>query len=152
MTHPVRDPTRLGQLSKAVADLVQTSATPIVAVYVHGSWGTADQRDDSDVDLAVVGDRPLHWEEVIDLAAAIEQRLEAGRTVDLSDLTAADAVFAAQVVSSGDRVFGDSAAADLFEIKTLSTYARLNEERRDIIEDILRRGSVYAATANRIAP
>jgi len=54
-----------------------------------------------------------------------------------------DTVFAALVITGGQRLFTTGMAAEQFEVKTLSSYARLNEERETILHDIFKRGSVY---------
>lgn len=80
------------------------SALPgMVAVYRFGSWGTPNERPDSDVDRAVLMTAPTPAVERWDLA----QRLAAiaGRDVDLVDLRGASTVLAAQVVSSGERLY-----------------------------------------------
>lgn len=145
MPRPTRDPERLQRLADVVANAVGASTLPVLAVYVHGSWGTADQREGSDLDLGILAERPLPWNELTDLAVAIERQLDGAQEIDISDLLHADAVFAALVVAGGDRVFAQPAAADRFEIKVLAEYARLNEERRDLIADILQRGTIHAS-------
>ncbi|MBM3274536.1 MAG: hypothetical protein FJZ00_05260 [Candidatus Sericytochromatia bacterium] len=65
----------------------------------------------------------------------------AARSVDLAEATT---VFAAQIIANGERLFcADETACDTFEAHALADYARLNEERRPILEDIKVRGSVH---------
>lgn len=71
-----------------------------------------------------------------DLAAFLK------RDIDLVDLRRADTVTKAQVVATGDLLFSSDARA-VFETVALSSYAILNEERREILEDIQRRGTIY---------
>ena len=52
--------------------------------------------------------------------------------------------FAFIVITTGERLFSSGIAADIFEMKTLAAYARLNEERHDILLNIFQRGTVYA--------
>lgn len=68
----------------------------------------------------------------------------AGRDVDLVDLRAASTVLRARVIAEGERLFcaAESLCAE-FEDVAFSAYARLNEERRAILQDIQQRGSVY---------
>jgi len=50
-----------------------------------------------------------------------------------------------QVVSTGRVLFAsDRAQVDRFEMYVLADYCRLNEERRAILDDVKRRGRVYA--------
>ena len=68
----------------------------------------------------------------------------AGRDVDLVDLRAASSVLRVQVLRDAQLLFeSDPNARALFEATVLSSYARLNEERRGIIEDVMRSGRIY---------
>ena len=112
------------------------------AIYLFGSWGSSAQRADSDIDLAVLPASPLasvpRWE----LAQLLASRLH--RDVDLVDLLAASTVLRMQVVSHGERLYvSDENEIEQFEDTVFSSYARLNEERREILNDVRRRGSIY---------
>ena len=112
------------------------------AIYRFGTWGTAAERPDSDLDLAFLPACPTgsvhRWELAQQLA-----RL-AGRDVDLVDLLAASTVLRMQVLTNGERLYcSDCTAVESFEDTVFSEYARLNEERREILEDIRLRGTVY---------
>lgn len=68
----------------------------------------------------------------------------AGSDVDLVDLRSASTVMRVQVIASG-RVLHERSAfeRDAFEAAALGAYARLNDARRGILEDVQRRGRVY---------
>jgi len=77
-------------------------------------------------------ERPAGEREVFD--AAQELSLALHRPVDLIDLAAASTVLRAQVVGTGRRIHtGDATAADTFEMYTLSDYAHLEYERREVV-------------------
>jgi hypothetical protein len=64
--------------------------------------------------------------------------------VDLVDLRAASTVLAIQVVGGGLLLFdGDPAERGRFEDLCYSRYARLNEERREILDRVSREGTVH---------
>jgi uncharacterized protein len=87
------------------------------------------------------------FDELMSFSAAL-QKGNCGVNLDIADLRRCDTVFVAQVVNSGERVYtGDETAAQRFEMTALSKYARLNEEREDIISDIKQRGSVFFSEA-----
>jgi uncharacterized protein len=66
------------------------------------------------------------------------------RDVDLVDLRSASTVMRMQVISTGECLTAaDEAARREFEMYTYSDYARLNEERRDILKRISASGLVY---------
>ena len=67
-----------------------------------------------------------------------------GRDVDLVDLGAASPVLSIQVVARGALLYEeDSGARGEFEDRTFGAYARLNEERRGILERIAAEGTVH---------
>ncbi len=114
----------------------------VLAIYRFGSWSTGLEWPGSDIDLAVLTPHPVPgarcWEIAQQLAAL------AGRDVDLVDLRAASTVMSAQIVSQGERVYcADGRRCDEYEDYVYSAYARLNEERREILRDIQERGSIY---------
>lgn len=112
------------------------------AIYRFGSWGTDAQRPDSDIDLALLPAQPLdpvlRWELAQTLAAV------AGRDVDLVDLLGASTVLRMQVIAYGELLYcADEFQVAQFENLVFSSYARLNEERREILTDVRQRGSIY---------
>jgi len=115
----------------------------IVAIYRFGTWGTPQERSDSDIDLAILLDQSLsnldRWELSQELAQI------ASRDVDLVDMRRASTVMRLQIVAHGERIYcADETAVSCFETAVYSAYAKLNEERREILADIRARGSVYA--------
>ena len=131
---------------KAVAAWVDAEGIAPVVLYLHGSRGTDWQRAESDWDFAVLCDQPLAWTQRMSLLDGISRALD-GSTIDLADLRQCDTVFAAHLVSEGEAIYiGDEAARQRFEMLALAKYARLNEERHDILNDIRQRGTVYLAT------
>lgn len=127
---------------REVVSLLQTHVRDLQAVYRFGSSVTNADRPDSDVDLAILAARPLAAVERFD----IQERLAAAlrRDVDLVDLRSASTVMASQIITTGMLLYeGDAPARHVFEDFIYGRYARLNEERRGILERIAREGSVY---------
>lgn len=114
----------------------------LVAAYRFGSEVDGTSNRESDLDLAVLCDQPLSAQTRFSLTDALV--VACGRPVDMVDLSTASTVICAQVVSTGERLFcADAGLCGLFEDMTLSSYARLNEERGGILRDIKARESVY---------
>jgi predicted nucleotidyltransferase len=102
------------------------------AVYLFGSFGTSRQHPGSDLDLAVLAAAPLDPAELFRLAGEISTTLNVD--VDLLDLAAASTVMAKEVLRTGERLSTPNLnAARNFEMRTLSDYSRLNEERQAIL-------------------
>ena len=101
-----------------------------------------EQRADSDIDLAVL--LPSRIPELERWALQEQLAVIAGRNVDLIDLRAASAVMKVQVLDGGVLLYeGVRAEREAFEALALSDYARLNEERRGILDDVRRLGSIH---------
>jgi hypothetical protein len=64
--------------------------------------------------------------------------------VDLIDLKKASTVFQGQIVSTGKAIYclDDKKRMD-YEMKTLKMYAKLNEERQFIIDNVQESGSIF---------
>ncbi len=130
-----QDNTLIGIVRKAVPDLI--------ALYRFGSQATGEARPESDVDLAILAAGPCAPQCLITLREELAALLH--RDVDLVDLRTASTVLRMQVVAHGECL--DSVhdlAREQFEDVVYSSYARLNEERRGILDDIRARGAVYA--------
>jgi len=125
-----------------IVRLANKNLSGLISVYSFGSWDTPYARADSDIDLAVLlqsaTDGAHLWDVAQDIAGVI------GKDVDLVDLLQASTVMQMQVISTGKRLYcSDQMACERFEDYIYVAYARLNEERRGILEDIKQRGTVY---------
>lgn len=126
----------------SLVEVLRSRLADVVAVYLFGSAASGELRPDSDIDLAILPATPIPAARLWSLAQ--ELAVPAGRDVDLVDLSTASAVLRAQVVSAGIRLHcADEPRCEEFEDRVYSDYARLNEERRYILDDIRQRGSVY---------
>jgi uncharacterized protein len=115
----------------------------LLAVYRFGSQAQGTANQESDVDLAFLAHHGMTPQGLFELRQDLAAILQ--REVDLIDLRMASTVIRMQVLSTGECLFsGDDRARDQFEMLVYSSYARLNEERSGILEDVRARGSVYA--------
>lgn len=110
-------------------------------MYLFGSAASGESRRGSDVDLAVLLDKPLTGVQRFDLANGLAEVV--GKDADLVDLGSASTVLRMQVIGNGRRLFGAGVALEDFEDRVFADYARLNEERAGILADVRARGSVY---------
>lgn len=102
------------------------------AIYLFGSFGTERQHPGSDVDFAVLPSGPLDPVQLFQIAGNLSTELN--RDADLVDLSRATTVMAKEVLRTGERIdVRDLHAAREFEMRTLSDYARLNEERQPVL-------------------
>lgn len=126
---------------RALARLLESEIPDLVAAYRFGSTARGDERSDSDVDVAVLARAQLPGRRLLDLMAAIAEVVR--REVDVVDLRTASTVLRMQVVGQGIPLpVGDASARGAFEDRVYQDYVRLNEERRDILEQIAREGTI----------
>jgi predicted nucleotidyltransferase len=122
---------------KILADRLSASL-----IYVFGSAARGEMTRESDIDIAFLCNRSPDEYEVFVIAQEMASML--GKEVDLINLDKASTVLQAQVVSMGKAIYCRSREKRLiFEMNVLKEYARLNEERRPVIEKVMERGSVY---------
>jgi uncharacterized protein len=111
-------------------------------IYLFGSEAQQQARQDSDIDLAFLSERTLSHYERFMIAGELASILNCD--VDLVDLKEAMTVFQAQVVGKGKVLYcADDDKKAQFEMKVFKEYAKLNEERAEILERIRKRGAVY---------
>ncbi|WP_242220047.1 type VII toxin-antitoxin system MntA family adenylyltransferase antitoxin [Bacillus cereus group sp. BfR-BA-01380] len=111
-------------------------------IIVFGSTAQNRTRADSDIDIAYVSDVVLDNYERFLLAQELANI--AHSDVDLVDLSQASTIFQAQIIHEGKTIYcSDEERKIVFEMKVLKMYARLNEERRVIFDDIKKRGAIH---------
>ena len=127
---------------QAITRFLSEQIPDLLVLYQFGSQAQGTARPDSDIDLAVLASTQIPGERLFHLAQELAVRL--GRDVDLVDLRTTTTVMRAQIISTGRCLesHDDQARAE-FELYAYSDYARLNEERRDILRDIKERGLIY---------
>ncbi len=116
------------------------------AIYLFGSWGTADEWPDSDVDMAVL--LPPQQAKGVDFlvwnALAVRLGDIVHKSVDLLNLRQVSTVFQKEVVMADRRIFcANEYVADEFEMLTLSYYQKLNAERAGVLAEGLCSGRFY---------
>jgi predicted nucleotidyltransferase len=139
---------RLGkeQAGLAYVDAILKHHPTVQAIYLFGSYATEDERDDSDVDIALLL-RPEESKMVGSLCQSplhLELERLLNRNVDLINLRNVSTVLQKEVIFAERRIYdGDMYAADEFEMLTMSLYQKLNEERAGILQDAIRGGRLH---------
>ena len=112
-------------------------------IYLFGSSVKNTMRKDSDIDVAFLSDKSVDSFDLFLLSQKLANLL--GREVDLIDIKKASTVFQAQIISTGLVIYSrDEKKRAVFEMVTYKSYARLNEEREEILNKIKESGSIYA--------
>jgi predicted nucleotidyltransferase len=125
----------------SIVATVLAGLADVIAIYRYGSAGGEYERADSDLDIAILADHLLTFEESLKLATRLSQLVE--RDVDVVDMRSIPVTLRVQIAAAARLYASDASRAEEFESRAFSDYARLNEERRGILEDVRRRGSIY---------
>ena len=121
---------------------VKKTVPSLIALYRFGSAERGAVRPDSDIDLAILTQDALPELQRFELAQDLAIQLH--RDIDLVDLRSASTVMRMQILSTGTCLTSqDERARREFEMYVYSDYARLNEERREILRGISKSGLVY---------
>ena len=129
--------------------IVQTALAhypDVQAVYLFGSFGTGEERPDSDVDVGLLLPPGATRQHATLMRTPCHLALEAllEKSVDLVSLRRVETVFQKEIIQSNRRIYcADDYAADEFEMVAMSLYQKLNEERREILEAFQRTGRAY---------
>lgn len=119
------------------------------AIYLFGSWGSPDQRANSDLDIAILlppdlADSviPEQWFTLsLELA-----RLAGVDSADLVNLRQVDTVFQYQIVMSGRQIFqAQVAPVEEFELLVMALYQELTIQRADIIKTGIQSSRFFGA-------
>ena len=129
------DPTALAEALRPL--LGEMAVFHPAVVYLFGSAATGRGHPCSDLDLAILPDKPCDPVEVFEVANRLAAGL--GCHVDLVDLSRASTVMRKEVVRTGVLLEqADPARRREFEMLALSDYARLNEEREPVLRSLNR--------------
>jgi predicted nucleotidyltransferase len=133
----------LNELIERTRASVVSAMPDVVAVYVFGSAATGHHGPESDLDIALLGSRPLPARDLYDLARSLE--VELGIDVDLVDLMTASTVLKYEVITRGRRVHCvDPGTVIVFEARCLSEYGRYRDGIAPLLDAVHETGRAYA--------
>ena len=103
-------------------------------IYIFGSYAKNNERRNSDLDIAILTDIEIDKYDLFLLSQKLADKINCD--VDLVDLKMATTVFKAQIIQ-GELVYcSDDNLKAKFELDTLRKYAKLNEEREEILQRV----------------
>ncbi len=134
-------------MQKEIIRIILNCYPQTQAIYLFGSHGTEDEWPDSDVDIALLLPHTLAKQVgsliMSKLRVDLESLLKKG--VDLINLRQVSTVFQKEIIMAERRIFyADLYAADEFEMLTFSFYQKLNEERREILNEFRETRRAYS--------
>jgi predicted nucleotidyltransferase len=110
------------------------------AIYLFGSQRDGSATISSDIDIAYLAIRPLdnleRWKLSQKLASILSY------DIDLIELSETNTIFRYQILSTADRIYGEGYEVESFETLAYSFYLRFQEERKPILDEIMKNKSV----------
>ncbi len=119
----------------------------VEAIYLFGSYAQGDPWPQSDVDIALLlPPADARNEKMLAMSSCRMELSDAlKKEVDLVNLRLVSTVFQNEIIHSERRIFTrDEEAALAFEMKVLSAYQKLNEERAEILKSFFETKRAYA--------
>ena len=111
-------------------------------IYLFGSAATNTMNKDSDIDIAFLSKGSFDKYDLFILAQELSDI--AKRDVDLINLADTSTVFKVQIIGKGKVIYSnDEYFRHEYEIRALKEYTMLNRERKEIINNVIKEGSVY---------
>ena len=93
-------------------------------ILIHGSYATGKMRTDSDLDIALLGEKPIGFEELLaihsDLAEIFGDHPQ--RELDVKSLHQADPFFCYQVAKDSQLLYGDVTDFNEYKAYAFSNY------------------------------
>ncbi len=127
---------------KSIVEVICKQLVDVKAIYLFGSYASGEFSDKSDIDLALFCGNPQKSEVIFNLSLILMSMIN--KDIDLIDLKSVNTAFAAHIIDTGKCIYSSSENEVLFyEMNVFSQYANLQEERKDILTDILNRGNFY---------
>lgn len=111
-------------------------------IYLFGSFAKGEGREDSDIDIAIYTDEEINGYDLFIISNKLS--FEVKRNVEIVDLKQIDTVFASQIVGNREELYcEDEIVKGNYNIRVFKNYAKLNEERKVILDAIERDGRIY---------
>lgn len=111
-------------------------------IYLFGSFARGEGREDSDIDIAIYTDEKISAYDLFIISNKLA--FEVKKDVQIVDLKDVDTVFASQIVGNREELYcEDEILKGNYNMRAFKDYAKLNEERKVILDAIEKDGSIY---------
>jgi predicted nucleotidyltransferase len=127
-----------------IIELLKKEIPELQALYVFGSYAGGTATNESDIDIAYLTMESLSPTQRWDISQKLAILLS--RDVDLVELAQTNTVFRYQILSCGLRIYGSGYDVENFETLAYSFYMRFQEERKPIVDEIMKNKSVHGKT------
>ncbi len=126
-----------------IIDMLKKEIPKLQALYIFGSYADGTATNTSDIDIAYLTTEALTSTQRWDISQKLAILLS--RDIDLIELTETNIIFRYQILSTGTRIYGEGYNVESFETLAYSFYLRFQEERKPIVDEILKNRSVFGS-------
>jgi len=124
-----------------IIDTLKEEIPELQAIYIFGSQNDGSATSKSDVDIAYLAFGSFTSLERWDVSEKLASRLSCD--VDLVELAKTNTVFRYEILSTSERIYGGGYEVESFETLAYSFYLRFQEERKPIVDEIMKNKSVF---------
>ena len=124
-----------------IVDTLKLEIPELQALYLFGSQNDGTASMQSDVDIAYLSKSVLTSVERWELSNKLASLLSIN--VDLIELSQTNTIFRYQILSTAERIYGEGYEVESFETLAYSFYLRFQEERKPIVDAIMKNRSVF---------
>lgn len=123
-----------------IINTIKQEIPMLQALYLFGSQRDGSATASSDIDIAYLITKPLGNIERWKLSQEVASLLS--RDIDLIELSTTNTIFRYQILSTAERIYGEGYEVESFETLAYSFYLRFQEERKPIVDEIIKNKSV----------
>lgn len=124
-----------------IIDTLKEDIPELQALYLFGSQKDGTATVTSDVDIAYLSHKVLsnldRWELSQKLASLLST------DIDLIEISQTNTIFRYQILSTAERIYGEGYDVESFETLAYSFYLRFQEERKPIVDAIMKNKSIF---------
>lgn len=129
------------ETKKKIVEFLKKEFTPVF-IYLFGSFAKGEAREDSDIDLGI------YTQDIISpynlFLASNKLSFEIKRDIQIVHLKDISTVFSAQIVGTREVLYSeDEELMANYDVRAFKDYAKLNEERKIVLDAIERDGKIY---------
>jgi predicted nucleotidyltransferase len=131
-------------IEKTIVEICLASYPDLHAIFLFGSFGTPYEREDSDIDIAILFHHSFKADtsQYLGLISNLSEALQ--KTVDLVSLRDAGTILQKEIVYKGKRIYSDDEfKVEEYEVFIMRRYQLFLEERKEIVQDGLEKGRFY---------
>ncbi|MDD4029277.1 MAG: nucleotidyltransferase domain-containing protein [Caldisericia bacterium] len=134
----------LTPIERIIVEVCLATYPKLHAIYLFGSFGTLYEREDSDIDIAILFHHSFTTElsQYLGLISDLSGVLH--KTIDLVSLRDAGTILQKEIVYKGKRIYSDDEfKVEEYEVFIMRRYQLFLEEREEIVKDGLAKGRFY---------